>query len=143
MIFLRSHLVAILILVVAVCTAAGFLAVARAASQPSADSRVIDMSSRPHYTAAQVSQAFASHGITLVRRSHKSGTAYYSSTRTLGARDDGFVVTIYRPTMKVNFSTTGPKARYEKLVGNVDVFYGGKSAALATRIAAAASTLGE
>jgi hypothetical protein len=101
------------------------------------------MSSRTHYTAAQVSRAFASHGITLVKRSHESGATFYSSTRRLGAKDDGFVVTIYRPTMKVSFSTSGPKARYDKLVGNVDVFYGGLSAPFAERVAAAASTLGK
>jgi hypothetical protein len=51
-------------------------------------------------------------------------------------------VTIYRPTLQVTFNTSGPKARYDKLVGNVDVFYGGQSAPFADRVAAAASTLG-
>lgn len=142
MLSLRSHLVAVLVVVVAIFATVGFLAFARAAYKPSASSRVIDMSSRTHYTAAQVSRAFASHGITLIRRSRERGASFYSGTRRLGAKDDGFVVTIYRPNMKVSFATSGPKARYEELVGNVDVFYGGRSAAFADRVAAAATTLG-
>jgi hypothetical protein len=138
---LRSHFVAVSVVVVAVCATGGFLGFARAASKPSVDSRLIDMSSRTHYTATQVSRAFASHGITLVRRSEAGGAAYYSSSSRLGAKDDGFVVTIFRPTLKVNFATSGPRARYDRLVGNVDVFYGGKSARFADRVAAAASTL--
>jgi hypothetical protein len=134
--------VAVSLVLVAVCATAGFFAFARPRYEPAVTSKTIDMSSREHYTALQVKSAFAAHGIALVERNSENGFTFYSNVRRLGAKDDGFLVTIYRPSMKISFGTTGPKPRFEKLVGNVDVYYGGLSPAFADRVAAAASTLG-
>jgi hypothetical protein len=138
--WLRTHLVALAVVLTALVGMAGAFAFARPKYQPRVSIQTVRMSSEPHYTAAQVTDAFAQQGITLLRRSSQSGTTFFADKRP-GAKDDAFLVTVFSPGATVGFGTSDPKPLYEKRVGNVHVSYGGNSTTFAARVARAAANI--
>jgi hypothetical protein len=141
--WLRTHLVAVALVAVAVVGTAGVFTLARPTYDPRVTIENVDMSFESHYTGAQVTKAFAAHGIGLIRRSSDHGTTWFAD-KPLGVKDDAFLVTIFNPHAKVGFGTSDsdPKPLYEKRVSNVMVGYGGHDSAFAARVAAATAAIG-
>jgi hypothetical protein len=138
----RGHLLAVsLVLVAAACTGAAF-AFARPGYHAQVTEQAIDLSSGKHYTTSVVRDAFAAQGLRLTPTSGTlPGAKMFTDSHPGSTLDDAFLVTIWKPTATVYVGTTGPKALYEKWVGNVSVSYGGHDRSFAARVAAAADSL--
>jgi hypothetical protein len=132
----------VFIVVIAVATCGGVLAFAWPTGSAPPPEKVVDVSKGPLFAAPQVARAFAAHGIRLARTSGRiPGSASYTDVHPGSKLDDGFLVTVWKPTVKVLVSTSGPKPLYETWIGNVDVSYGGLSQKFAARVAAAVDDL--
>ena len=143
--WLRTHLISACVVALSVGACGAFLVYTNATPGTAAatTNKVVDISSGPALTASQVTRIFAAHGIPLTPASgHVTGATSLTDVHPNPAVDDGLLITIWDPALgKVHVSVADTKPRFEKWIGNVDVYYGGLGNTLAARVAAAAAAL--
>ena len=134
---LRRHGVAVVVVAAAVCAVGAVFAFARPAYRPP-KTVIVHMAGERHFSVAQIRRVFAAHRISLVQRSTLRGTIFFGR-RSPG--DDGFTLTLYAPQSTVGLGGSDDSGVYERRIGNVDVFYGGRDRGFAERVAAAVEAL--
>jgi hypothetical protein len=140
---ISRHQVPAVIVGVAVLFVGGFFLVARPTYHARSNTVTVNMGGQHRYPVNVIRAAFATQHIPLrLANVMPDGTRFYSDV-TPGAKDDGFLVTVYpRTATKVMFSSTATKSpMYSTRVGDISIDYGGLDAGFAQRVKAAAETL--
>jgi hypothetical protein len=139
--FFVRHQVSALIVVAASLVAVGFFVFERPVYRPRTTTVTVVVSGQHRYAEAAVRAAFAAQRIRLrVANVMPDGTRMLGDI-TPGTKDDAFLVTLYPPSAKVIFDSSGPKPMFSTRVGNVSIEYGGKNRRVARRVEAAADAL--
>jgi hypothetical protein len=141
MAWLHRHLIACVVVAVALVSGGTLFAVALPQYHASSTTVTVEMATQHQYGPAYFKVQFAAQGITLRRVRVLSGITYYSDMPAGAIHDDAFMVTVYPKHGKVMFDSSGPKPLYEARFGNLAVFYGGHDKAFAARVAAAVSAI--
>jgi predicted small integral membrane protein len=138
--WIQRHAVAVAAIAAALSATAGIFVVARPAYHPRVTDVLVDMTKEDHYTVAEIRAAFARESLRLYVLSTENGIVNLSTQRH---GPSAFLVSIFAPTSKVDFTApgVGVHALVERRVGNVMISYGGHDRALAARIEAAADAL--
>jgi len=128
----------LLIVLVALVTAAGVLVFPRPEYQPDYESEPIDFSKQHYYSPSSVTQAFATEGIHLREASRVGGMIILSTTPDR-LTADALNVVVGPRTGKGSY---GPELEsYDERFGNVLVTYGGADEQVLDRVEAAVDVL--
>ena len=138
MAFALRHPLTLLVVLVALLTAAGVFVFARPEYQPEDESELIDFSKQHYYSPSSVRQAFATEGIRLREASRVGGTIILSTSPDRLTADALNVVVGPR----TGRGSYGPRLEsYDERFGNVLVTYGGEEERVLDRVKAAVDVL--
>ena len=138
MAFALRHPLTLLVVLVALLTAAGVFVFARPEYQPEDESELIDFSKQHYYSPSSVRQAFATEGIRL-REASRVGGMIILSTSPDRLTADALNVVVGPRTGRGSY---GPRLEsYDERFGNVLVTYGGEEERVLDRVKAAVDVL--
>jgi hypothetical protein len=138
MAFAFRHPLTLLVVLVALVTAAGVFVFARPEYQAEDESQLIDFSKQHYYSPSSVRQAFATEGIRLREASRVGGMIILSTTPDRLTADALNVVVGPR----TGRGSYGPELEsYDERFGNVLVTYGGEDERVLNRVKAAVDVL--
>jgi hypothetical protein len=138
MAFALRHPLTLLVVLVALLTAAGVFVFARPEYRPEDESELIDFSKQRYYSPSSVRRAFATEGIRLREASRVGGMIILSTTPDRLTADALNVVVGPR----TGRGSYGPELEsYDERFGNVLVTYGGEDERVLDRVKAAVDVL--
>jgi hypothetical protein len=139
---LLRYPVSIAIVLVALLATIGVFIFARPQYKP-AEQKTIDMSTRHHYSSAEVQRVFAAHGLPLTYARHQGkGDSYFLMLFETPVPNPTTQLYVYLagPATKVSW---GPKdvTSWEQRSANLEIHYGGANERMLAQVKAAASEL--
>jgi hypothetical protein len=139
---LLRYPVSLAVVLVALLATIGVFIFARPQYKP-AEQKTIDMSTRHHYTSAEVQRAFAAHGLPLTYARHEGkGENYFLMLFETPVPNPTTQLYVYLagPATKVSW---GPedKTSWEQRSANLEIHYGGANERMLAQVKAAAAEL--
>jgi hypothetical protein len=139
---LLRYPVSLAVVLVALLATIGVFLFARPQYKP-AEQKTIDMSTRHHYTSAEVQRVFAAHGLPLTYAHHMGkGESYFLHLSEDRGPNPTTQLSVYLagPATKVSW---GPKdeTSWEQRSANLEIHYGGANERMLAQVKAAASEL--